>query len=375
MTGNPLVHDQQTSTDPAMYLDRKLSDNEKVMLFTERWTPPRGYCYPVTGGRRYNALWENEYAWLRYSVSMDAGFCVYCLLFGEKSGTGVHLTTFQIAGFCYWKNAKGKKRGALPIHESTDAHKAAAIKALAFKDIATGKAEDIQSLLSTSYREQIMKHRAIIMSIIDIIIVLGQRNIPLRGHSWSKDTRSEDGNFEYFLQWKAEDPCLQQHIKSCRKNASYKSAHIQNELIDLAGMEVRDIILHDIRSSVWFSVMADECTDISTVEQMSICIRFVDRTPAVREEDLGFVQLESTNAESISKSILDFLSSCSLDICNLQGQGYDGASVMASKVSGVSARILEVQPRALYLHCRAHNLNLVISSSCKQVPEIRNLHV
>ena len=76
-------HDQFKSTDPAMYLDKKLSDNEKMMLLTERWTP-RGYCYPVTAGRKYIALWESEYAWLRYLVSMDAAFCAYCLLFGEK---------------------------------------------------------------------------------------------------------------------------------------------------------------------------------------------------------------------------------------------------------------------------------------------------
>ncbi len=83
--------------------------------------------------------------------------------------------------------------------------------------------------------------------------------------------------------------------------------------------------------------------------------------------------MDSTDAASIAKSILRFLKDCNLDISNLRGQGYDGASVMAGKVSGISTRILQQQPRALYHHCRGHNLNLVISSSCKQVPEIRNL--
>ena len=46
---------------------------------------------------------------------------------------------------------------------------------------------------------------------------------------------------------------------------------------------------------------------------------------------------------------------------------------MAGKVSGVSAQILQQQPKAFYCHCRAHNLNLVISSTCGRVPEIRNL--
>ena len=67
------------------------------------------------------------------------------------------------------------------------------------------------------------------------------------------------------------------------------------------------------------------------------------------------------------KEILKFLELCSLDINNIRGQGYDGAS------SGVSTQILQKQPKALYCHCRGHNLNLVISSACSKVPEIRNL--
>ena len=81
----------------------------------------------------------------------------------------------------------------------------------------------------------------------------------------------------------------------------------------------------------------------------------------------------NNNAAAISEAILKFLGECNLDLSNLRGQGYDGASVMAGKVAEVSARILEKQEKALYFHCRAHSLNLVIAASCKQIPEIRNL--
>jgi hypothetical protein len=93
----------------------------------------------------------------------------------------------------------------------------------------------------------------------------------------------------------------------------------------------------------------------------------------VREEFLGFVELERTDAAYVSEAILKFLSGCGLELDNLRDQGYDSASVMAGKVSGVSTRILKDQPRAEYHDCHAHNLNLVIASSCRQVPDIRNL--
>ncbi len=120
------------------------------------------------------------------------------------------------------------------------------------------------------------------------------------------------------------------------------------------------------------NVHADE----STIEQMSICIRYIqayDGTFEAREEFIGFVELEETNAACISASIIDFLKDCDLDLNNLRGQGYDGASVMSGKVSGVCTRIQRIQPRAFYHHCRGHTLNLVVSSSCKIVPDIRNL--
>ncbi len=371
------TQEELSNYDPGKYIkesQHNIHDDSKMLLLNERWTPPPGFCFPKTGGRKYNIAWESEYTWLRYSVSEDAAFCVYCLLFGDTTGTGVHLASFQSIGFHDWKNAKGAKRGALPSHELTEIHKCATMKALAFKDIAAGRSKDIRSCLSSSYQDQVKNNRAILLSIIDVIISLGQRNIPFRGHGWNKVTKREDGNFDFFLNWKAQfDPCLQRHLESCKKNASYKSPDIQNEIIHLAGMEVRDSILSEIRSAGWYSLMADECTDVATIEQMSICIRFVDDKPEVREEFLGFVKLDSADAVTISASLLSFLSSCNLDLSHLRGQGYDGASVMAGKVSGVSARILEEQPRAMYVHCRAHNLNLVVSSSCKQVPEIRNL--
>ena len=166
---------------------------------------------------------------------------------------------------------------------------------------------------------------------------------------------------------------LRDHLTHAPRNAKYMSPMIQNELIKLIGLEIRDSILKDVRAAKWYSIMADESTDSATVEQMSLCIRFFDDTlnePLIREEFISFVPLENASAESITDAILKKLSECNLDVKNLRGQGYDGASVMSGKVSGVSSRIMQVQPRATYHHCQVHNLNLVISSSCKQVPEI-----
>ena len=172
--------------DPATYRDRAVSKTEKVNLLKNKWVPPHDFIFPSKGRtRKYNQAWGKDYAWLRYSVSTDAVFCSYCLLFGNwLQGSGVHPNVFQSTGFRNWKNAKGEKHGALPAHEASEAHKIAATKALAFLEIEAGRAKDIQCCLSKAHEDEIKKNRAILLSIIDVIIILGQRNIPFHGHGW-----------------------------------------------------------------------------------------------------------------------------------------------------------------------------------------------
>ncbi|CAG2241502.1 unnamed protein product [Mytilus edulis] len=106
---------------------------------------------------------------------------------------------------------------------------------------------------------------------------------------------------------------------------------------------------------------------------MALCIRYVDRTATVFEDFIGFIEMEKVDAESIATAIVNYVQECGLNMDNLRGQGYDGASVMSGNISGVKARIQQIQPKAYYHHCRAHVLNLVVATSCKALPEIRNL--
>ena len=56
-----------------------------------------------------------------------------------------------------------------------------------------------------------------------------------------------------------------------------------------------------------------------------------------------------------------------MDIKACVGQSYDGANVMSGHVSGVQTRIQKLAEWAIYVHCYAHRLNLVVVDSCKSV--------
>ena len=115
-----------------------------------------------------------------------------------------------------------------------------------------------------------------------------------------------------------------------------------------------------------FSLLVDETKDLSKNEQMSICFRYLDPDDnTVVERFLTFVVAPSLTAGSLSQYIIDTLALHNIDLSSIVSQGYDGAAVMSGCASGVHTRIRNIAPSAIYVHCHAHCLNLVLVDCVK----------
>ncbi|XP_060085129.1 zinc finger MYM-type protein 1-like [Ylistrum balloti] len=130
------------------------------------------------------------------------------------------------------------------------------------------------------------------------------------------------------------DVILENHLKNPNVVYKYTSSDIQNELLDICAAQIVRKISESIQRSRYFAVLADECTDTATKEQLSICIRYlVYEGPlvSVREDFLCFVTAENTKGQTIAVLILDVLQQNGFDINKLRAQGYDGAANMSGK--------------------------------------------
>lgn len=76
--------------------------------------------------------------------------------------------------------------------------------------------------------------------------------------------------------------------------------------------------------------------------------------------------------EALASSILKQLSEWALPLTLLRGQAYDGAGAMAGCSKGVATRINDKFPKALYIHCAAHRLNLCVVKCCS-ICEVNNM--
>jgi hypothetical protein len=65
---------------------------------------------------------------------------------------------------------------------------------------------------------------------------------------------------------------------------TYKSKTTQNAIIDICGELITKKITDEILEAKFFSVLADEAADCGKIEQLSMVVRFVDKTHCIREQ-------------------------------------------------------------------------------------------
>ena len=178
--------------------------------------------------------------------------------------------------------------------------------------------------------------------LIKVNTLCAKQCIAFRGHREYIKSNQNPGNFLAIFKLLAEtNEPLGGHIENrSRKNATYLSPLIQNEITNIIGKDLLQAnLVKDINRARFFSILADEI-ESRLVEQLPLCIRFVDDDGNIREEFLEFGQCKRIDGKSIAEEILYILKKVGLDVNNCRGQGYDGAANMSSEAVGVQRIIV-----------------------------------
>ena len=125
---------------------------------------------------------------------------------------------------------------------------------------------------------------------------------------------------------------------------------------------------------MFFSVMADECSDVANKEQLAIVIHYVNEDDEICEGFVEFVECENgitglAFAEKIKIALQD---KYGLDMINLRGQCQGGAGNMSGVRNGLATRVTQEFPKAVYTWCSSHKLNVYVVKSC-DITEVRNM--
>ena len=93
------------------------------------------------------------------------------------------------------------------------------------------------------------------------------------------------------------------------RNATYTSNTVQNQIIDVLADQIKQQIVQKVKAAKWYTVIADEVTDASNKEQLSIVLRYVEGDSlSVREDLIGFVECDTgISGRSLANKITSFL--------------------------------------------------------------------
>ncbi|XP_075152818.1 zinc finger MYM-type protein 1-like [Haematobia irritans] len=192
--------------------------------------------------------------------------------------------------------------------------------------------------------------------LIGIVLLLARQGLPFRGHREHSNSKNR-GNFLEFAEFLAQNYSV--FKTNFNKSINHTSPDFQNEIIELSAKAVTNVIVEKVKACGFFSLMVDEARCFKE-EQLSITIRFAVGVE-VEVHFLGFIDCSvSRDASSLQKIILEFLKIRNLENIPIVGQSYDGANVMSGYKNGLQMKIKESNPQAVFIHCLAHKLNLVI---------------
>ena len=164
----------------------------------------------------------------------------------------------------------------------------------------------------------------------------------------------------------AGDEVLHKHLAIGPRNARYTSKTCQNDLLRCIKKFIQKTIVSEVKDQSLgpiYTVGEDEVTDVSNWEQLALVIRYLKGTESV-ERLVEYIACEGIIGEETCSNIMKALKRLKLDLQDCRSQAYDGAGNMAGEEKGCATRFQEHAPRAPYLHCASHCLNLALSKAC-----------
>lgn len=218
---------------------------------------------------------------------------------------------------------------------------------------------DVELKIELEKRE--LYWRSIIHRLIKTIIFLSGRGLAFHGDNEILGSKNM-GNYLGCLELIAKfDPLLSKHLdgNKGRGNVSYLSSTICDELITIMNKSVLQIIVDEITSAKYFSLIVDSTPDVTKVNQLTVAVRYVNSNGIAVERFLCFIPSVGHKSKEMEVAILTKLTELNININYCREQSYDNAKNMSGMYNGLQARIKEKEKNAIFSPCSAHSLNLV----------------
>lgn len=338
-------------------------ERKKTIIEIGRARPEMTIDYKRNDGftKHFHQNLYDKYSWLTGSCKKNKMFCFPCLLFSDSN------SVWSRTGYSDINNLVNSAKK----HVQTEKHLRSSVS---LHEFGNSRIETFFSNSFEAHNRKVDTNRSLMKRFIDTVVLLAKQELPFRGHDESLNSVNRGNYIETLSYLSQYDSVLSNHLDHSASSShsvfTGLSSDIQNDLIQCIASVVRDEIRIEIGKARFVSAMIDETPDVCHREQLTIVLRYVS-DKGIEERFLGFFDVSgSRNADVLSKMLIDSLKEYNC-LNKLIGQSYDGAAVMSGEHGGVQAKIRSVCPMAVFIPCYAHVLNLVLSRSLENIPELK----
>ncbi|CAG2244184.1 unnamed protein product [Mytilus edulis] len=160
------------------------------------------------------------------------------------------------------------------------------------------------------------------------------------------------------------------------KYFQHRSRASLRDIFTTLGLQTENDLVEKVKAADCFSVLLDDSSDVSTIEQMICYVNFWNGNAC----DINFLFIENVlknasfaNAENLYTVVKSKLESLGLDMSKLSGVSTDGASVMVGKKEGLVKRLKDDNPALVAIHCICHRLALACIDTCADLQYIKEM--
>lgn len=191
---------------------------------------------------------------------------------------------------------------------------------------------------------------------------------------------NNEGNFIGFLKLIAGfNPIIAAHINECKEKSeqasraggrgsyvSFLSSIFVSKALYIIRTHIVSKIIREVKESGGsFGLECDASQDVSTKDQFSIVLRYINSKCEILERTVAFVENKDSTGYGLYKLIEETLKKLNLNLKEVVGFSFDGAQNMRSDKKGVNHFLKKYNSDAIYTWCYSHKFSLAISAACK----------
>ena len=294
--------------------------------------------------------WTTTYFWVRYDSTSNLMFCTWCEEYAEKEKLKANIIDNNFV-----RGTSNFKNSALSDHVVMKDHQKA--RELQEKksdnDNLINKIDPSQLTIKESFKNNRQKlqyemmlplFRNIYFTVVESLALLKYESL--------------------------NDLC---ELHEVEFNENYRNRISGKEMLSYIAESIRSKLVNELQKTEYFGMSLDSSMDISSIENLTITVRYLNRKNEIVETYLKLLSIKEKNAEYIFKTVIDFLTPQNL-LNKIIGISTDGEKAIASLKNGFIGKMTRLKPWILFCHCTAHRLALCAKDLVKEIAYLKEIN-